>query len=86
MSMFLRTGPFYDSPGGRKTLQYRPLQVGDVVTDGFTHYRIEEFVRFCGKLLVMVQCVDSLDIDQRGRIGYKSMHFVTTQCWRPFTS
>ena len=85
MSMFVRTGPFYEAQKEAWS-EFRPLQAGDEITDGFSRFRIIEFIRFQGKTLASVCCLGSGDINLIGRIGYKSMHFVTQQCWRSSTS
>ena len=86
--MFMHMGPYYTAQKNKtfgKTLaQFRPLRVKDVVTDGTSHFRVEEFVKFEGCTLVLVCCIASDDKNLVGRVGYRSMFFMLSKCSRSF--
>ena len=87
MTMFMHTGPYYDAQDDYAItpIQFQPLKARDLVTDGFSTFRVEDFVKYEGKTLVLVSCIDSSYADLIGRVGYKSMYFVFSTCWRTFT-
>jgi len=84
--MFMRTGPYYKAQKNKTfettMVQFQPLMPKDVMTDGTSHFQVEEFVKFEGKTLVLVRCIASEDSNLIGRVGYRSMFFMLSKCSR----